>query len=161
MSNPNYIHLTWNDIQSSCINICYHMSLYDYKPDYIIGLMKGGVVPARIFADYFNVRFDFYTLNVSLYSGINKRDKLVIQDFNIKMNNKKVLIVDDILDSGKTMLGVLKYLKNKKTDFKTATLYWKETALTKPDYYDQIALKNDWVVFPWETYEFKRELKGE
>jgi hypothetical protein len=44
-----------------------------YKPDCIIGLLRGGVVPARIFADYYNIVLDFFALDVKLYNGIDER----------------------------------------------------------------------------------------
>ena len=68
----------------------------------------------------------------------------------------RVLIVDDIWDSGKTMNAVLDYLGEE--DITTATLFWKETAKEKPTYYANIAGRNEWVVFPWEKYEFNREI---
>ncbi len=68
----------------------------------------------------------------------------------------KILIIDDIYDSGRTMQAVLGYLG--KEDVTTATLFWKETASQKPDYFANVAKKEEWIIFPWEQYEFEREM---
>jgi len=141
------------------------MLSHDYKPDCIIGLLRGGIVPARIFSDYFNIILDFFSLDVKLYEGINKRkEKPVIGPFSYDLiKGKKILIIDDIYDSGKTMEAVLAYLSEE--NVVTATLFWKETASKKPNYYAKVAKKDEWIVFPFEKFEFDREIdnkrKGE
>jgi hypoxanthine phosphoribosyltransferase len=163
MSETNYKHLTWEEVERDCFCIYGDMVEIGYKPDYIIGLMKGGVVPARIFADYFGVRFDFYTWNVSLYNGINtKENELKIGEFNVDLRDKKVLIIDDIWDSGVTMNGVLDYLEtddDSNMQIKTATLFLREGSRERPDHYCEIAPSNDWIVFPWEKFEFDNEMR--
>jgi len=128
-----------------------------YRPQCVIGLLRGGIVPARIFSDYFDILLDFYALDVKLYDGINKRrDEPTVKAFNGDVKDKSILIVDDIWDSGKTMKAVLNTLEGE--DITTATLFWKEKADKKPDYYAKVAKKNEWIVFPWERDEFRREL---
>jgi hypothetical protein len=128
-----------------------------YHPNAIIGLLRGGVIPARIFSDYFNILLDFFALDVKLYNGVNKtREKPVIGPFSLNaIKGRKILLLDDIYDSGRTMESVLEYLKGE--DITTATLLWKETAKKKPDYYAQIAEENTWIIFPWEKHEFEKE----
>ena len=128
----------------------------NYKPDCIIGLLRGGIVPARIFSDHFNILLDFFALDVKLYDGINKRmEKARIKAFDGDVKGKSILCCDDIMDSGKTMEAVLEYLKGEKVT--TATVFWKENSKTKPDYYAEIAKENEWIVFPFEVAEFNRE----
>ncbi|MCT7547158.1 phosphoribosyltransferase domain-containing protein, partial [Aliarcobacter butzleri] len=64
---------------------------------------------------------------------------------------KKVLIIDDIVDSGKTMKEIIKILKEKfpKVEFKLATIFYKKTAVIKPDYYVKNA--DVWIDFFWEV----------
>jgi uncharacterized protein len=147
--------VSWNDLEGYCDKIYSNMTKNNYKPDCIIGLLRGGIVPARIFSDHFNILLDFFALDVKLYTGINqKMEKAKIKFFDGDVKGK-VLIVDDIYDSGKTMEAVLEYLKGK--DITTATVFWKETAKTKPDYYAEVAKENEWIVFPFELAEFNRE----
>jgi len=128
----------------------------DYAPEAIISLLRGGVVPARIFSDYFNILLDFFALDVKLYDGVNKRrEQPDIKSFNGDVKGKETLIIDDIWDSGKTMNAVLDYLNEEK--IKTATLCWKKTAKVKPDYYAIDVEDDEWIIFPWEIREFSRE----
>jgi hypoxanthine phosphoribosyltransferase len=152
-----YKYISWNGVEEYCYDIIRQMQKNNYTPQAIIGLLRGGIVPARIFSDFFNVVFDFYALDVKFYNGINStNEKPLIRNIygDIKVDN--CLIIDDIYDSGKTMKAILEHLNGK--NVVTATLFWKETAKEKPDYYSQVAKKNEWISFPWECYETKREI---
>ena len=153
-------HVTWADFDYYCHDIYIQMLAKKYKPECIIGLLRGGIIPARIFSDYFDISLDFFALDVKLYDGINKaKERPVLGPFSLEaIRGKRILITDDILDSGRTMNAVLEYLKGE--DVTTATLFWKETAERKPDYYSEIARKNTWINFPWEHFELERELHG-
>jgi len=157
-NNIVFRHLTWGDIERYCLMMYADMVKDNYHPDCIIGLLRGGIVPARIFSDCFDILLDFFALDVKLYEGINKRkEKPIIGPFSLdSIKGKSILVTDDILDSGKTMNAVLDYLKGEKVT--TATLLWKETAKFKPNYYADIAKSNEWIVFPFERFEFKREM---
>jgi len=153
--DTKYIHLSWMDVEEACIKIYEEMKRDGYTPQSIVALLRGGVVPARIFSDYFDILLDFFALDVKLYDGINdRRDQPDIKEFYGDVRGKETLIVDDIWDSGKTMNAVLNYLGEEKV--KTATLCWKKTAQGKPDYYAIAVEDNVWVIFPWEVREHIR-----
>jgi hypoxanthine phosphoribosyltransferase len=153
--NIEFRFVSWNELEYYCDKIYTQMLRDNYKPDCIIALLRGGVVPARIFSDHFNILLDFFALDVKMYDGINQRmEKAKIKAFDGDVRGK-CLIADDIMDSGRTMEAVLEYLKGK--DVTTATVFWKENSKTKPDYYAEIAKENEWIVFPFEVAEFNRE----
>lgn len=148
------IYPTWRDIELDCYQVAKRIK-WDYKPQVIIGLLRGGIIPARLLADFFDVQMDFFALDVKFYTGINKRrSKSIIRHFDADIKGKNILIVDDIWDSGKTMQAVLKYLKGE--NIQTMTVFWKETAKERPDYYANTVKKEHWIVFPWEYYEFDK-----
>jgi len=156
--NIQFRFVSWTDLEAYCDEIYAQMLCNNYKPDCIVGLLRGGIVPARIFSDYFNVLIDFFALDVKLYNGINdKNDEVKIKFFDGDVKGKNILIVDDILDSGKTMEAVLSYFYLKGEKVTTATVFWKEAAKSKPDYYAEVAKKDEWIVFPYEMAEFNRE----
>jgi len=158
MTNKEYKFLSWQDIEDFSVDIYNKMIADKYCPQSIIGLLRGGVVPARIFSDLFGIKFEFYALDVKLYQTIGIRNpEPVLKPFQGDIHNKKILIIDDICDSGITMASVLKELDGE--DITTATLFWKEATCEKPDYYSEIAKENEWIVFPWEKQEFKREMR--
>jgi hypoxanthine phosphoribosyltransferase len=161
-----YIHFSWQDVENSCLSIYAAMKAKGYLPDVIVGLLWGGVVPTRIFVDLFGVkRLDAHVVYASLYNGIDStNDKVEIIPYYCKkdIEGKKVLIVDDIFESGRTMHAALRELLKEKCWITTATLVYKsETNSISPDYYDKVINSNDiWAVFPWENREFFREISG-
>ena len=149
------INPSWFYIEGSCKIIREKMISDNYKPDVIIGLLRGGVIPARIFADYFSILLDFFAIDVKLYEGIGvRKENATIKPFHFDIEeDKKILVVDDIWDSGKTMEAIMGTLNGR--NVKTTTLFWRKSAKKKPDYYaDEI--EDEWVIFPWEKFEFSK-----
>jgi len=121
----------------------------DYEADTIIGIARGGWTLAHAYASATNNR-QLMSINSVLYEG-NQKGK-VCDIFNIpKLENaKKVLILDDIIDSGQTIKEVLHQLKNcfPNIEFKIATIYYKKTAIIKADF--ALHETDEWIEFFWE-----------
>lgn len=152
----NYIKPTWNDIETSCNEMLISMSSNKYKPDAIVCLLRGGMVPARIFADRFNITSNLFVIDVKFYTGIAETRTEPIIKCSEEIIGQNVLVVDDICDSGKTMDCVKLFLRD--NAMRTATLFCKEDCTTKPDFYHKVVKKDDWVMFPWEREEFGKEM---
>jgi hypoxanthine phosphoribosyltransferase len=155
--------MSWEDVEKSCEKIYKDMVNNNYVPDVIIGLLWGGVVPTRLMVDLLgHERLNTHVIYTSLYDGVGKRKKTVdidLRHFNGNISNKKVLIIDDIWDTGTTMRAVLKELIEHNCEVSTATIVYKNTnSMIAPNYYDHIIDKDSsWIVFPWEKNEFLRE----
>lgn len=121
-----------------------------FQPEAILGIARGGLTLSHILSQALNIR-DLYTLNSIHYDNTTKLNTFNI--FNIPDISKfnKVLIVDDIVDSGETINEVLKILRNKfpQIDFKIATLFYKKSALIQPDF--SVREANEWIDFFWEV----------
>jgi len=153
--------LDWQEIDSACLSLYSQMHVANYVPDAIIGLLRGGVVPARIMADYFGIVLDFFALDVKLYTGVGIRNEEPVIRYDFKdsdIKDKKILVIDDVWESGKTMNAVMNHFEGH--NITTATLYWKENAKEKPNYYAETANENIWLIYPWEQMEFKREMQA-
>ena len=127
-----------------------------FLPDVIIGISRGGLPVARFLSDLLEVK-EITTIGVGFYKGINETEKKpsLTQKLNYDIKEKKVLLVDDVSDSGKSMKFTLKYLSNfQASSIKTATIHYKPHSIYKPDYY--IVETSDWIVYPWEYVEFSR-----
>jgi len=154
------LKLTWENIDDVCNKVSDLITKVNYKPEIIISIGRGGLIPSRILSDRLNVS-NIYMYNVKLYTGINARkSKPTIEFFNCDVQNKSVLLVDDILDSGITVNAVLEdLLKKRPKAVRTATLYCREDSISKPTFYGSIVRKGLWIEFPWEKVETEKENK--
>jgi xanthine phosphoribosyltransferase len=120
-----------------------------FKPDIIIGIARGGLTLSHTLAEGMGIR-EVQTLRTELYDKTCKRDILsIFGECNIK-EPSKVLVVDDISDSGETLKAIMKHLEERfiDTEFKSATLFYKKTSIYEPHYWINEA--NDWIDFFWE-----------
>ena len=121
----------------------------DFEPEILLAVARGGLTLSHLMAQALNLR-NLYTLNSIHYEGELKLDTFNIFNIPDVSHAKKVLIVDDIVDSGETMREILKVLREKFpiVEFKLATLFYKKTAVLQPDY--TIREANQWIDFFWE-----------
>jgi hypothetical protein len=124
-----------------------------YKPDIIVGIARGGLVPSRILADLLETR-DFAIITIEYYTGINARSKepILKQCLHTQLTGKKVLLVDDVSDGGRSLQLAKTHLQQQLAgEIKIATIYCKPGTITTPDYYERETGR--WIVFPWEARE--------
>ena len=91
--------VTWSEIEKWCETINRKM-LEDFKPDVIIGLSRGGLVPARILSDI-NLIKDLYAIKTEHWGLTATVDGTAVLKYglNVPVEGKKVIIVDDITDT--------------------------------------------------------------
>ena len=121
-----------------------------YEPNVILGVARGGLTLSHLLGQAMDMR-NVFTINSIHYEGELKLDTFNIFNIPDLSKTKKVLVVDDIVDSGETMREILKLLKDKfpNTEFKLATIFYKPSACIKADYSVKIADK--WIEFFWEV----------
>lgn len=122
----------------------------DFEPEVLLGVARGGLTLSHLMGQALNMR-NVYSLNSIHYEGEIKLDSFNIFNIPDLTHVKKVLIIDDIVDSGETMREILKLLNKKfpNTTFKLATLFYKKSACLAPDYFVRYADK--WIDFFWEV----------
>jgi len=153
--------VSWDKIDKLVEDISNKIIKSGFKPDVIVAIIRGGLVPARLLSDYLDVN-DILTLEIKLYEGIGIRGRrpYLRQPLTGDIHGKKILLVDDISDTGLTLElakeVVSFYLPG---EVRTASLYIKPWTSIVTDYYAEVTDK--WVVFPWEKKEFERLWKEE
>jgi xanthine phosphoribosyltransferase len=122
----------------------------DFEPEILLAIARGGITLSHLMAQALDIR-NLFTLNSIHYEKEQKLDTFNIFNIPDLSNAKKVLIIDDIIDSGETMKEILFILNEKfpNVEFKIATLFYKNTALIKPDFCVREA--NEWIDFFWEV----------
>lgn len=121
-----------------------------YSPDTILAIARGGVTFGHFLSEKLGIR-NLVTLNAIHYDDQQKLDTIEISNIPQLSDGAKVLIVDDIVDSGESMRAILDTLQRKfpQTTFKTCAIYYKEDAIFIPDYKAKLA--HDWIEFFWST----------
>jgi hypothetical protein len=99
-------------------------------------------------------------VEVKFYKGIEERAErpIITQPLTADVKGKNVLVVDDVVDSGRTLEIVTEQVRLRGArSVRTAVLFYKPKSIIRPDFFAQET--SEWVVFPWELCEFIRELR--
>ncbi|MBN2815727.1 MAG: phosphoribosyltransferase [Campylobacterales bacterium] len=118
--------------------------------DTIVGIARGGLTLAHAISEGLSLR-SVQTLQTQLYDGEEKRDFLTLEGSCQLKGKKKVLVVDDIADSGETFKAVMEYLEHHypEIEFFSAALFYKKSSCYEPHYWINEA--NCWIEFFWEV----------
>ncbi len=147
--------LTWEDIEKMTDELAEKIKASGFKPDYIIGLTTGGLIPLYFMVRKLENNRNFLTIAVNSYDKNKKGDMKVLYLPEIDLSNKKILLVDEIVGTGDSLIKVSDILLNeyKVGELKTTTLVVSKDSKFYPDFY-VLEEKGDWVVFPWDKKEF-------
>ena len=144
---------TWNQIYNMLLNLAERIRKAGFKPDIIVGVSRGGWIPARVLSDLLdnpnlaNVRAEFY-LGVAETKG----EPTLTQPVSTTVAGKKVLVVDEVADTGKSLKLVKEHIiEQGATEVEIATVYYKPWSIVKPDYYEKET--RCWIIFPWDRKE--------
>ena len=121
----------------------------NFHPDLIIGLSRRGLVPARLFCDYLHIK-TCYTIKVDHWDLKEKKDgqAKLTHKLNIDLTDKRILIADDITDTGQSMELAKEHIKElNPKKIKTATLLHIKTSKYKPDFYWE-EIDWSWIISP-------------
>ncbi len=123
--------------------------LKDSQIEAIVTVARGGLSLSHAIAEGLDIR-QVQSIRTELYDKGVKRDKLEVFDTCRLEELKKVLVVDDIADSGDTLKAVMEHLtkKYKEIEFISCTLFYKKTSVYEPHFWINEA--DDWIDFFWE-----------
>ena len=131
-------NLTWKEIESYVMILSEKIKKSGYKFDRIATVSRGGLVPARLVADHFNIK-------------------------KIRVDKKKIpkrtLFVDDIYDSGDTFKRIFPLVKDPKNFVYATLIARKGVKYPKHLIYAKKTRSKEYVVFPWDKLEFARTKK--
>lgn len=118
--------------------------------DAILAIARGGLSMAHMLGEHYNIR-KVYAINTIGYEDTQKLQSVTVFNIPNLQDAKSVLIVDDIVDSGDTLIEALKILKETypQTNFYTASLFYKKSAKIAPNWYVKEA--KTWIDFFWCT----------
>jgi len=152
MSQTNKLWYDWKEMRRDVNSLCREIVLDKFDPDVIVGLSRGGLTPGVMMSHWMNKPFK--PIKTAL------RDFPEWEDYLPRKTDERVLILDDVCDSGVTFTKIREYiqknaLKEINCDVRFAVLWWNNEIDFEPDYYvNEIAKDstNTWIHFPWESW---------
>jgi hypoxanthine phosphoribosyltransferase len=151
----SYEYISWNRFYRLCGTLYARIESAGFQPETIVAVERGGYPVARVLADYFDV-MDLIGLKVEHYRGPDKLPQAVIpHPLQAGLGGKRVLVVDDVSDSGDTFNAVLPHIarRGEPAVLRTAVLHHKQTSSFRPDYHGQWVRKWRWITYPWAVVE--------
>jgi len=142
---PNKVYYPYQEFKEDLKTL---IQKIDQPFDAILGIARGGLSMAQMLGEYYDLR-EVYTINTIGYEDTQKLQSVEVFNIPDLKSSKQVLIVDDIVDSGDTLVEVLKILKEKypNVTFLTASLFYKKTAKITPTWY--VKEPKGWIEFFW------------
>ncbi|MFN4133944.1 MAG: phosphoribosyltransferase [Candidatus Hadarchaeales archaeon] len=140
------LFLNWEEVKKMVVSLAKKIK-NDFDPDVIVGVVRGGLIPG-VWISHLLGDKQFRTIHVKYYLGSKRAEKPVLIE-DIGKIEGKVLVIDDVVDTGSSLSFVVSRLKKKGAkEVRTAALAYKPHSFTKPDYF--IFETDRWIVFPWE-----------
>ncbi|NLU84344.1 phosphoribosyltransferase [Rhodococcus sp. HNM0569] len=144
--------LTWETFGTASREVAQQVVDSGFEPDIVIAIARGGLIPAGAIAYAMGLKAAG-TLNVEFYSDVEETlpDPVVLAPLldTDAVVGKKLLVVDDVADSGRTLALVVDLLKEHTVEVRSAVVYTKPRTIITPDYsWRETDL---WINFPWSS----------
>ena len=149
---PDREVLGWHEFGEASRELAAQVHQSGFVPDMVVAIARGGLLLAGSVAYALDVK-SCGAINVEFYTGVDLRlDKPVLLSPMLdtpSVAGQRVLLVDDVSDSGRTLAMVLELLLSAQADVRSLCLYSKPETLLEPDYVWRKTSK--WIAFPWSS----------
>ncbi len=154
--------VSFDEISKWTLDVARQIQDCGCRPTVIVGLTRGGWVPARLLCDHLHVK-KLYAVKTEHWGMTANPDgiALLTQELNTPVSDESVLVVDDITDTGESLKLAVKHLREKgPQEVSTATLLHITHSKIEPDFYSVKVSEKDWTwfIFPWNLHEDLRTL---
>src|ERR687887_405355 len=151
---PSRERMTWTELGEAARDLGATIADDGYLPDLILGIARGGLLVAGALSYSLGVKNTF-TMNVEFYTGVDERLDMPmilppVPDL-VDLEEARVLIADDVADTGLTLLLVKDFCAGKVGEARCAVLYEKPRSVVNCEY---VWRRTDrWIDFPWSADE--------
>jgi hypoxanthine phosphoribosyltransferase len=153
----NIKKVTWDEVDEWCKSVSDKIYGSGWRPEVIIAISRGGYVPGRLICDQLIVS-DLISLQISHWPSATQmaKETVVRYPLDYDLNHKRVLIIDDITDTGESIIIAKDYIwmKCRPDEIKVATLQWiSSSSKIKPDFLAEEVKSWVWYQYPWTRLE--------
>lgn len=144
--------LTWETFGNAARELAEVIAGDGFRPDLILAIARGGMFVAGALGYSLSVK-NLHLMNVEFYNGVGSTLDMPVMlppvPSAVDFSRKKVLVADDVADTGKTIELVRNFITDHVADVRCAVVYEKPGSLVKCDYVWKRTDK--WINFPWST----------
>ncbi|MEX2279943.1 MAG: phosphoribosyltransferase [Acidimicrobiia bacterium] len=144
--------LTWDLYGTAVRSLARQVADDGYRPDIILAIARGGLFVAGSLGYALSVK-NLYVMNIEYYTGVGTRRDVPVMlppyQNQVELDGARILIADDVADTGNTIRVVHDHCQGRVADVRTAVLYEKPHSLVDCEYVWRHTDK--WVNFPWST----------
>ena len=147
--------ISWDESYDLGRRLAYEVKRSGFRPDLIVAIGRGGYVPARVVSDFL-----LFSLLASIKiehwdtAACERPQASVRFPLAVDVQSQKVLIIDDVTDTGKTLRTAVDYMKELgAAEVRTGVLQHKTVSPFVPDYYAEKVAEWRWIIYPWAAHE--------
>jgi hypoxanthine phosphoribosyltransferase len=150
--------LSWDGFGDAMRDLARTILDSGFEPEVVVAIARGGLLPAGAISYGLGAK-NCGAINVEFYTGIGTvldAPEVLPPELDMEyLNGRRVLLVDDVADSGRTLALAVQLLRDKGAEVRSVTIYTKPTTIVQPDYvWKDTAL---WIDFPWSFRGTVRE----
>jgi len=144
--------MTWAELGTGSRELAAQVVVDGWEPDMIVGIARGGLLIAGALSYALDIK-NAFTMNVEFYTGVDERLPVPmllppVPDL-VDLHHERVLIADDVADTGQTLALVKDFLAGKVGEVRIAVLYEKPRSIVSCEY---VWRRTDrWIDFPWSA----------
>jgi hypoxanthine phosphoribosyltransferase len=157
--------VTWDDYNTLVERLAHKVHESGYAFNQIICLARGGLRVGDVLSRIYEQPLAILSTHSYTAEGGTQRGSLVIAEHMTMTKPRlgdRVLLVDDMVDSGHTLAAVYEELPRRFphiVELRTAVLWWKGCSVFKPDYYVEYLADSPWIHQPFELYDTMRPVE--
>ena len=144
--------LSWEEFGRASRELAQLVVEDDFRPDLILSIARGGLLPAGALSYALNVK-NLHVMNVEFYTGVDERLDMPVMlppvPNSVDLAGARVLIADDVADTGATLKLVRDFCAGHVAEARVAVIYEKPRSLVKCEYVWRRTER--WIDFPWST----------
>jgi hypoxanthine phosphoribosyltransferase len=149
---PDKEVLTWDLFGRACRDLAQQVADSDFAPEILIAVARGGLLPGGGLSYALGVKLTD-AINVEFYTDVHETlpDPVLLAPLldTESIRGRRLLVVDDVADSGRTLALVLDLLRSHGAETRSAVLYAKSATVVEPDFVWRHT--DEWIVFPWSA----------
>ncbi|NNU25993.1 phosphoribosyltransferase [Isoptericola sediminis] len=144
--------LTWSDFGDGVRRLAEQVVASGFRPEVVVAIARGGLIPGGAVAYALGTK-GVGTMNVEFYTDVGRTldDPRVLPPLmdTAELPGSRVLVVDDVADSGRTLDLVMRLVREKGAEARAAVLYTKPRSVYRPEYTWRET--DRWITFPWSA----------